>query len=63
MLSSFSLAYRNLIAAEALRERESKVWKRETREEEENEETRDCVGRSSGRGRGVRWPAGGRERR
>lgn len=62
--TSLSLANRNLIAAaEALRERESKVLKRETCEEEESEETRGCVGRANGRGRRVRWPAGGKGRR
>lgn len=41
----------------------AKFGRRETHEEEENEETRSCVGRSSGRGKRVRWPVGGRERR
>lgn len=69
--AGWSLVNRNLIIAEEvllllslsllLLERENEYRKRETDEREEDEETGDRVGRSSGRGRGVRRPVGGRE--
>lgn len=53
-----------ILSQQKLREKgKAKFGRRETHEEEENEETRSCVGRSSGRGKGLRWPAGGREKR
>lgn len=63
--AGLSLVNRNLIAEEVLLllllEKENESRKRETYEREEDEETGDRVGRSSGRGRGVRRPVGGRE--
>lgn len=57
------LVNRNIIVAKKvlLLERENKSRKRESHEKEEDEETGGRVGRSSGRGRAVRRPVGGRE--
>lgn len=62
-VTSLSLADRNLIVAEAEASRERESEEGNARERGEDEEPGGCVGRSSGRGRGVRRPAGGRERK